>query len=158
MSYFAGKVKKLQSAISLWREPRWHLRTMASASQRSLRRHFQKAKQQGYQDGFLVEGGAFALSGAWLSATQREGIFDQASDFLSAPVTEDIIMTMLTYRLGLRAINSSLFCIEPGGLGYPIQQMISQAALAPIIHSVKHDDNLIEKQQREAFRVAGFLP
>lgn len=137
IGYFAAKVRKLHHPVSLWRKPKLRLRTAASKDVRLLSADFREAGRQGYVDGMLVEGGSFALDWEWLMRAERLGLFRDKSRFCEAPVTEDVVMTMLTYRLGLKAVDSALFCIEPSGLRHPAAQMVGNAGRSPIVHSVK---------------------
>jgi hypothetical protein len=160
ISYFAGKAEKLRRWISLWRKPNWRLLTFISPSQRAIQRYFHSAEIHGYQNGFLIEGGAFALGWNWVEFAQTLGLYDQAENFIDTPVTEDLIITMLTYYMGLRAMNSTLFCIEPSGLRYRVEKMIRKAGQSPIIHSVKHEDEytefLVRKLLRSTFESSGW--
>jgi len=93
--------------------------------------------------------GSFAVSRAWVENLVRAHL--SADDFLDIPVTDDIVTTMLTYYLGLRAVDAEIFCIEPRTLRFGPEQFKDHAAAA-IIHSIKRYRNMDEQTVRSYFR------
>src|ERR1700675_4245488 len=100
---------------------------------------FAAAEGRGYITGELIEGGSFAVSRAWVENLVRSNL--SADDFLDIPVTEDIVLTMLTYWLGVRAENAEIFFIEPRTLRFSPNQFKEHPAAA-IIHSIKRYRNM----------------
>ena len=149
LSYFAGKVRKLKAPLSLWRKPYFHVRCSAYGTHRKVAKMFSAAESRGYTSGELIEGGSFAVSRAWVENLVRANL--SADDFLDIPVTDDIVTTMLTYYLGLRAVDAEIFCIEPRTLRFGPEQFKDHAAAA-IIHSIKRYRNMDEQTVRSYFR------
>lgn len=151
LSYFAGKVQKLRAPVSLWRKPRLHLRFSIAGKHRRVAALFGEAEAHGYLPGELIEGGAVAFSMRCIDALDRRGILKAREDFLDAPVSDDIILTMLPYLVGMRAVNSTSFVVEPATLRADPETLQADPEAA-IIHSVKSAGDLTEEAIRAFFR------
>lgn len=149
LSYFAGKVRKLKAPLSLWRRPSVHLRCSVYGKHRKVAKMFAAAEGRGYITGELIEGGSFAVSRAWVGNLVRANL--SVDDFLDIPITDDLVTTMLTYYLSLRAVDAGSFCIEPKTLRFEPEQFKEHPAAA-IIHSIKRYRNMDEQTIRSYFR------
>jgi hypothetical protein len=149
LSYFAKKVKKLQAPLSLWRQPAIHVRCTAYGVHRRVAEMFSAAESKGYTCGELIEGGSFAVSRAWLENLAKADL--PAGVFLDIPVTEDVVMTMLSYYLNKRAVDVDCFCIEPGTLRWSPDRF-GEHSPAAIIHSIKRFGDMDEQAIRSYFR------
>lgn len=150
-SYFAAKVAKLRAPIGLWRKPRPHLRLALRGAHRRIAQLYEEAEAKGYLPGELIEGGALAFSGRCLRALADRGVLAMADDFLDLPVSDDIVLTMLPYLVGMRAMNSPSFVVEPATLRAAPEDLLRNAEAA-IIHSVKGFGSLDERSIRSFFR------
>lgn len=153
LRYFARKVRKLRAPVSLWRKPRWHLRFALSGVHRRIADMYAEAERRGYLEGELIEGGAFAISMLCVRALVEAGVTGRWRDFLDLPVSDDVLLTMLPYWAGFRAVDDALFCIEPASLRYPPAKLLTEG-VAGVIHSTKGCEGMSEEELRVVFRAA----
>ena len=153
LSYFARKVRKLRAPVSFWRKPNWHLRFALTGAHRRLARMYAEAEQRGYIEGELIEGGAFAVSMPCIKALVAEGVTGRWREFLDLPVSDDIVLTMLPYRVGFRAVDDPLFCIEPAALRYAPGILLGDPNIG-VIHSTKNSPGMSEEELRRVFQAA----
>jgi hypothetical protein len=151
LSYFAAKVAKLRAPVGLWRKPRPHIRFAFSGPHRHVAQWYDEAEQNGYLPGELIEGGALAFSMRCLRALGEHGVLQAAHDFLDVPVSDDIVLTMLPYLVGMRAANCPAFIVEPATLRHSPADVLADESAA-IIHSVKGFGAMSESEIRAFFR------
>lgn len=121
----------------------------------ALRRRFliRTAERNGYVIGDYVQGGGFALSGEMLHAASRHGLLDDPFLFFHSRLTDDLVMTLLCYALGFRALDynspDEVFAVINYGLP-DSPEVLARRGYA-IAHSVKGDARWPEPQAREIF-------
>jgi len=153
VSYFGKKVHRLRAPLSIWRMPHWHFRFAISGHHRWIASLHDQAETHGYIEGELIEGGAYAMSMALIRTLVEAKVTARWRDFIDIPVTEDVIMTMLAYSAGFRAVDTPFFCIEPGTLRYAPSEILADPGVG-IVHSLKCYRNTTEAELRKAFREA----
>ncbi|GEM_PF-2510247 len=151
LGYFATKARKLCAPVSLWRKPRWHLRFTLGGPHRWVASLFHEARSRGYLRGELIEGGALAFGREAVGALVEKGVTARWRDFLDAPVSDDVILTMLAYYAGSRAVDAPLFCIEPATLRQAPAVLMADPCVG-VVHSLKAFEGTDEPALRKAFR------
>lgn len=151
LGYFRRKVRKLRAPVSLWRKPRWHLRFACCGAHRWIAGLYSAAERNGYLPGELIMGGAFAVSMECVRRLVALGVTRRWRDFLDLPVSDDILLTMLPYLAGLRAVETPLFSIEPAALRFAPEDLVLDPQVG-VVHSVKSYRELSESVIRSIFR------
>lgn len=151
--YFRNKTEKMLAPLSLWRKPTWHFRSpWLDRRVRRIAVILRQAIRQGYKPGELIEGGAFAWSGEYARGVVKTGIDQEREAILHLNVSDDLFLTPLSYYLGLRCVESSLFCVEPESLRFDLATMLNLSNETAILHSVKGASPAYESEVRAAFR------
>lgn len=153
LPYFAAKIRKLRAPFGLWRMPRWHVRQALWGRHRWIASLADRAEANGYVEGEIVEGGAYAMRLGLARRLEEEGVAARWRDFLDVPVSEDLILTLLAYVAGYRAADDPFFCIEPDTLRYAPERLLADPAVG-IVHSVKRFPGTTEDALRAVFRAA----
>jgi len=151
LSYFPNKVRKLRAPVSLWRKPNWHLRFAFSGTHRRIAQMYDVAEQHGYMAGELIEGSSLAIATSCIKLLSASGVAGRWRDFLDCPVSDDIVLTMLPYFVGMRAVDSDLWCVEPASLRYSPEEIVKEGK-AGIVHSLKVYKEISELELRSKFR------
>jgi hypothetical protein len=151
LSFFAGKVRKLRAPVSLWRKPRWHVRFALGGAHRRIARMYALAEGRGYVPGELIEGGAFAVHARCVRRLVEAGVTARWREFLDVPTSDDVVITMLPFFVGLRAVEARLFSIEPASLRYAPEELLADPAVG-VVHSVKGFRGRGEEEIRAVFR------
>ena len=147
------KLLKALRPVSVWRNPRLHLRSGWSSGNRKVRRYLQLAQKNGYVLGEFCAGGAYATHFKTLRRFKDAGVFDDPFAFLYAGA-HDVIFTMLVKAVGLSLLDLSgpgeVFSIDLGGLRDTPPRLAADGY--PIIHSVKDHRDWPEDRTRSFFR------
>lgn len=127
---------------------------------RRIRRLIHRAQRNGYVLGDWCQGGAYAVSPAFLARLREDPVFAHPGDFLPLDFCEDVLMILIVHALGLRTHYttgpSRLFASKWKGL-YDAPEALARAGHA-VIHSVKGYGELGEADIRAIFRARRMNP
>ena len=121
---------------------------------RQIRLLIRRARQNRYVLGDWCQGGAYAVSPAFLTRLRDDPAFVRPSDFLPLDFGEDVLMVLVVHALGLHVHYttgpSRLFASKWKGL-YDSPDALARAGHG-VIHSVKDHGDLKEADIRATFR------
>lgn len=121
---------------------------------REIRRQLSLAMANGYEAGENVHGGAYLLTRPALDVMSRLGLLTDPLAWLHAPISEDVLVSMLTRATGYEIRGDS----AEGGLfgvrhiGLPDTPANLQQQGYAFIHSIKNDRTFREREIVEFFR------
>jgi len=141
-------VRKLRAPMSLWRKPHWHVRISLAGRHRWIAQLYAKAERNGYVPGDVVEGGACAFSRECAWRLSEAGVLQRWRDFIDIATGDDVVLTMLPYVVGLRAVSATLF--SPGdqmALKFAPERLLRHPEVGAV-HSVKRYEQLGEAEIR----------
>ena len=103
------RVRRLTLPVSLWRQPRLHLRWGApfSRSARELNQCLHRAAARDRWRSPVPQGGAYVLARPFLDAMDRGGWWDDPTRFLHVQLPEDILHSYLNRGFGLDALDAA---------------------------------------------------
>ncbi len=111
------------------------------------------AQQNGYVSGDYVQGGGMALSLDFVRSMSRHGLLDDPFLFFHSRVTDDVVITLFCYAVGLEALDfnspAEVFAVINYGLTDSPEALIRNGYA--IAHSVKGDARWPESEIREKF-------
>jgi hypothetical protein len=111
------------------------------------------AERNGYVVGDYVQGGGMALSADLLHSASKHLLLDDPFLFFHSRLTEDLVMTLLCYALGFKALDynspDEVFAVMNYGLPDSPEALVRDGYA--ISHSVKADSRWSESEIREMF-------
>ena len=110
------------------------------------------AESNGYVAGDVVEGGVCAFSRECARRLGEAGVLRRWRDFIDIATGDDIVLTMLPYLVGLRAVSAPLF--SPGeqmALKFAPEKLLQHPEVGAV-HSVKRYEQMSEAEIRAMFK------
>jgi hypothetical protein len=119
-----------------------------------IRGHITKAVQAGYEYGENCLGGAYAIRLSCMIEINRQGFLDRPEYWAPIDVPEEVVMHMYAraagYTLNNFVAEGEVFGIRLAGLPFAPEDLLEKGY--SIIHSVKNDKRISERDIREFFR------
>jgi len=151
-------IGRVTSSNLAWRRKLWFVRIALLGSltrHRTWRLILDRATKTGYQPGFHVQGGSYAISGRVLRSPYFQHCIDDCTISYGTNLSEDVLVSLLVIasNFELQDYNRRTQCFGIWWRWPTFDQRELLEREYSIIHSVKHPEGLsAEKEFREFFR------